>query len=428
MKRDILIKDGIVVDPLNNIKKKQLDILVKEGKIIKIGKSLKEKDVPVFDAKDKLVIPGLIDMHVHLREPGQEEKETILTGTMAAATGGFTSVACMPNTRPVADNISVVEYIQSRAKLDGIVNVFVVAACTKEQKGESLTEMGELAANDVVAFSDDGHPIKNAYVMRKVLEYSSMFNKVVIAHCEDQDLVCGGSMHECSLSTKWGLPGIPATAEVTAIARDVLLGESFGEIHIAHVSTKQGIELIRQAKKRGSKVTCETAPHYLTLTAAAIEGYNTNAKMNPPLRDEEDRQALIKALKDGTIDVIATDHAPHTIDDKNVEFNLAANGIVGLETAVPIIYTNFVDKGEITIERMIELMSINPAKILRLKKGTLKEGLDADITVLDIKTIKAVDPNKFHTKGKNTPFAGWKLKGWPSLTLVGGRVAYKNSK
>ncbi|MFC1517041.1 dihydroorotase [Candidatus Margulisiibacteriota bacterium] len=428
MKKDILIKNGLVVDPLNKINKKQLDILVKEGRIAKIGKELKEKDIPVFDAKDKLVVPGFIDMHVHLREPGHEEKETILTGTMAAAAGGFTSVACMPNTSPIADNYAVIEYIQSRAKLDGVVNVYPVGACTKGQKGDSLAELGEMSDNDVVAFSDDGQSIQNAYVMRKILEYAKMLGRVVISHAEDPNLSSYGSMHECFLSTKLGLPGIPSTAESTAVARDLLLAKNFGGVHIAHVSTKESIDLIRAAKQNNVPVTCETAPHYLTLTAAAVEGYNTNAKMNPPLREEEDQQALIAAIKDGTIDVIATDHAPHTVDAKNVEFNLAAFGIVGLETAVPLIYTKFVETGEIALEKMIELMSINPAKILKIKKGSLKEKEVADIAVLDVKSTRTVEPEKFLSKGKNTPFSGMKLKGWPVLTLVGGRIAFKNSK
>lgn len=429
MQKDILIKDGLVSDPINKISKKALDILVKNGKIEKVGKGLKaNKDIPVFDAKDKLVVPGFVDMHVHLREPGYEEKETILTGTMAAAAGGFTSIACMPNTNPIADTYAVVEYIQSRARLDGVVNVYPVGACTKGQKGASLAELGEMSDNDVVAFSDDGHAITNAYVMRKVLEYAKMLKRPVISHAEDPNLSIHGSMHECALSTKWGLPGIPSAAESTAVAREILLAEEFGGVHLAHISTKESIDLIKAAKSRNVPVTCETAPHYLVLTAEAIEGYNTNAKMSPPLREEADRKSLVKAIKDGTVDTIATDHAPHTIDDKNVEFNLAANGIVGLETAVPLIYTKLVEEKEISLEKMIELMSINPARILKIKKGTLKAGMDADITVLDVKATKTVEPNKFLSKGRNTPFAGWKLKGWPILTLVGGQIAYKNSK
>ncbi len=425
MNNSLLIKNGLVCDPTNGIDKKELDILVENGIIKKVGKGLSAKDVPVFDAKGKLVTPGFVDMHVHLREPGQEEKETIVTGTMAAAAGGFTSVACMANTKPVADNVSIIRYIQYRAQHEGVVNVFPIGACTKGQKGESLTEMAELAENGAVAFSDDGEPVKNALVMRKVLEYAKMLDKVVISHAEDKDLSFCGAMHEGALSTQWGIPGIPSVAESVAVARDILLASTFGRIHLAHLSVKESIELVRQAKQKGFPVTCETAPHYLTLTAEACAGYNTNAKMSPPLREEADRQALIQGLKDGTIDAIATDHAPHARDDKNVEFNCAANGIVGLETAVPLIYTEMVEKKEIPLSRMIELMAVNPSKILGISKGTLSEGADADITVIDITNEKVVDPKIFKSKGRNTPFAGRKLKGWPVLTVVGGKIVHQ---
>ena len=423
----ILLKGGLVVDPIQKIYD-VMDVLIEDGVISSIRKSIKEKHDVEYNLKGKIVMPGFIDMHVHLREPGYEEKETIKTGSRAAVAGGFTSIACMANTNPVADDVSIIKHIKSVAERTGLVNVLPIGACTLGLKGEHITQMGEMQRFGAVAFSDDGCPISNAQVMRKVLEYAGMFKAVVISHCEDLNLVGKGSMNEGATSTLLGLPGIPKVAETSMIARDIELARSFGRLHIAHISTKESVELIRTAKRQRIPVTCETAPHYLLLTEAAVEGYDTNAKMNPPLRTEEDRLALIEGLKDGTIDILATDHAPHTYDNKNVEFNLAANGIGGLETSIPLIYTKLVKTKIISLDKMVELMSSNPSKIFGLKKGSLKEGQPADITIIDPILEKKVDKKRFYSKGKNTPFNGWSLNGWPYMTIVRGAVKYDANK
>jgi dihydroorotase len=419
----ILLKQGTVVDPSQNLNAK-MDILIEDGFICAVKKSITCKVDVTYDCTGKIVAPGFIDMHVHLREPGFEEKETIKTGSKAAVAGGFTSIACMANTNPVADDVAIIKHIREVSERNKIVNVLPIGACTIGLEGQHITQMGEMQRFGAVAFSDDGKPIANAQVMRKVLEYAGMFKAIVISHSEDMALAGHGSMNEGVLSTKLGLPGIPRAAETTMIARDIELAKNFGAVHIAHISTKESVDLIRQAKKIGAPITCETAPHYLALTEDAVDGYNTNAKMNPPLRTEADRLALIDGLKDGTIDIIATDHAPHTYDNKNVEFNLAANGIVGLETSIPLVYTKLVKTKLITLDKMVELMSTVPAKIFGLPKGTLKEGSIADITVFDPAAERKVDKKKFYSKGKNTPFDGWKLSGWPHLTIVKGAVKY----
>lgn len=420
----LLLKNCLVVDPSQNIVKESLDILIENGIIQELKKDIKTKAEQTIDLEGRIVAPGFIDMHVHLREPGYEEKETIKTGSKAAAAGGFTSIACMANTNPVADDVSIIKHIREVAARNGIVNVLPIGACTVGLQGEHMTQMGEMQRFGAVAFSDDGVPIVNAQVMRKVLEYANMFKAIVISHCEDHALVNGGSMNEGFLSTKLGLPGIPRAAETTMVLRDIELANHFGRIHIAHISTKESVEVIRQAKRNGAPITCETAPHYLTLTEDAVAGYNTNAKMNPPLRKEQDRLALIDGLQDGTIDMIATDHAPHTQDNKRVEFNLAANGIVGLETAVPLIYTKLVKTGLISLERMVEIMSTAPSKVFGLNKGTLAVGAIADLTIIDPALTKKVDKTKFYSKGKNTPFDGWELSGWPYMTIVKGMVKF----
>ena len=420
----LLLKNCLVVDPSQHLNKENLDIYIENGVIQEIKAGLKTKADQTIDLEGRIVAPGFIDMHVHLREPGFEEKETIKTGSKAAAAGGFTSIACMANTNPVADDVSIIKHIREVAERNGIVNVLPIGACTVGLKGEHITQIGEMQRFGAVAFSDDGRPISNAQVMRKVLEYTSMFKAIVISHAEDESLVNGGSMNEGFLSTKLGLPGIPRAAETTMILRDIELANHFGRVHIAHISTKESVEVIRQAKRNGAPITCETAPHYLTLTEDAVNGYNTNAKMNPPLRKEQDRLALIDGLQDGTIDMIATDHAPHTQDNKRVEFNLAANGIVGLETAIPLIYTKLVKTGLISLERMVEAMSTSPSKVFGLGKGTLAVGAVADITIFDPNLTKAVDKTKFYSKGKNTPFDGWELCGWPCLTIVKGVIKF----
>jgi dihydroorotase len=400
----------------------KLDILVSDGKIAKLGKpgSISGNGVEVIDAAGKLLVPGLIDMHVHLREPGFEYKETIATGTAAAKAGGFTSVCCMPNTNPVNDNRSVTDFICAQAK-DAGANVYPIAAITKGSKGEELTEMAELHAAGCRAISDDGKPVMNAAMMRRAMEYSRIFDLLVISHCEDSSLSGKGVMNEGTVSTELGLRGIPRAAEDVMTGRDISLAELTGcRLHIAHVSTSGSVELIRAAKARGVKVTSETCPHYFTLTDEAVRGYNTMAKMNPPLRTAEDVAAIKKALQDGTIDVIATDHAPHAMDEKSGEFDYAPFGIVGLETALGLAL-KLVSEKVITVADAITKLSLNPARLMKLNRGTLSVGADADITIIDPDLEWTVDASKFRSKSKNTPFNGWKLKGKAIQTLVQGR-------
>ncbi len=385
-----------------------------------------EKDADkVFDLDGKTVFPGLVDMHCHLREPGYEYRETIYTGTRSAAKGGYTSVCPMPNTNPVCDNASVVSGILKKAKDAGFARVFPIGAASKELKGKELAEMGLMKAAGAVAISDDGKPIATPELLRKVLEYASDFDLPVLNHCEEMTLA-DGAMNEGALSTSIGIRGIPTAAEDIMIARDIIMAEYLGlPVHICHVSTKGGIRMIRDAKKRGVKVTCETCPHYFTLTEAYCENYDSNYKMNPPLRTEEDRLAIIEGIKDGTVDAIVTDHAPHHEDEKNVEFSLANNGIVGFETAFALGYTYLVREGHITIDRLIELMCYAPSRILKLGVGSLEEGSDADLVVFDLENEFTFDKNKMFTKGRNTPYDGWKLYGETMLTIMGGNVTYE---
>lgn len=428
----LLIKGGRVIDPANKIDG-ILDVVVKDGKIFAVGNltieqqliaTKAENEGAVIDASGKLVVPGLIDIHVHLREPGYEWKETIKTGTSAAVAGGFTSVACMANTSPVNDEPYVTEYILRKAKTEGLCNVFPIGATSKGLKGDELANIGELKGAGCVAISDDGRPVMNADLMRRALEYASSFGITVISHAEDLTLAIGGAMNEGVMATRLGLKGIPNAAEDVMIAREIALAELTGaRLHIAHVSTKAAIRIIRNAKARGAKVTAETAPHYFTLTEDAVEGYNTNAKMNPPLRTAEDVEAIKEGLKDGTIDCIATDHAPHDPDSKDVEFPLAANGIVGLETSLPLTL-RLIEEGVLTLPGAIEKLSANPAKALGLSKGTLSIGADADITLIDLDDEWVVDPAKLRSKSKNTPFAGWKMEARAVATIVGGKRVY----
>ena len=420
----ILIKNGHVIDPKNN-RDGIMDIYIDKGVIVEIEENLDYSgiEVEIIDAKGMLVLPGLIDMHVHLREPGFEYKEDIESGTRSAAVGGFTSIACMPNTSPVIDNQAVVEYINAKAKSNGVVNVYSIGAVTKGQKGEELAEIGELKFAGVVAVSDDGRPVMNASLMKRALQYASMFDTPVISHCEDITLVDEGVMNEGYLSTVLGLKGITKAAEEVMVARDVILAEvTQAPLHIAHISTKGSVDIIRQAKTRGVKVTCETCPHYFTLTDEAVNGYNTLAKMNPPLRSSEDVAAIIEGIKDGTIDVIATDHAPHHRDEKNCEFTLAANGIVGLETALPLAITYLVEPGIITLNQLVQIMCLNPANILGLNKGSLGINRSADIVVIDKNEEFTVDIASFQSKSKNSPYNGYKLKGKVVYTIVGGDI------
>ncbi len=420
----ILIKGGRVIDPANKIDE-VTDIYISDGVIEQIGTQLDVDalEINVIDATGLIVAPGLIDMHTHLREPGFEYKEDIESGTSAAAMGGFTSIACMPNTNPPIDNAAIVEYIYSKAKSAGKVNVYPIGCISKGQKGEELAPIGELKFAGAVAISDDGRPVENALLMKRALQYANTFDISVISHCEDMSLVDGGSANEGFMATTLGLRPISPAAEEVMVARDVLLAENEGvPVHIAHISTRGSVDIIRSAKARGVRVTCETCPHYFTLTDREIDGFNTNAKMNPPLRSDEDVKAIIEGLRDKTIDVIATDHAPHHIDEKNCEFALAANGIVGLETSLPLGITYLVDTGILTINELLEKMCVNPANILGLNKGTLSESRPADIVIFDPNEKFTVDVNSFKSKGKNSPYDGYELKGKVKYTIVNGKI------
>ena len=426
----ILIKNGHVIDPANGIDE-VTDIYVKDGVIAEIGKNNDldgVENAQVIDATGKIVAPGLVDMHVHLREPGQEYKEDIETGTRAAVYGGVTSVACMPNTDPVCDNETVVRYIKERAKEVGYANVYPVGAISKGLEGQYLSEIGEMVFNGAVAITDDGKPVENSALMRRAMQYSDMFDITVISHCEDMALG-EGDMNEGAVATEMGLRGISPAAEEVMAARDILVAESVGcRVHIAHISTKNTVELIRQAKKRGVRVTCETCPHYFSLTDEACRGYNTNAKMNPPLRTAEDVLAIKEGLKDGTIDCIVTDHAPHHPDEKECEFGYAKNGIVGLETSLGLGIKCLVKEGYLTMSQLIEKMSKNPSEVLGIAKGTLGVGYGADIVIFDPETSWTVDIKELHSKSKNSPFNGFELYGKPEYVLVNGKVVINSGE
>lgn len=423
---NILIKGGRVIDPASGMDT-VCDVYIKDGKIEKIGKlsvpekNMPETDITVIDAAGKIVAPGLVDMHCHLREPGQEYKEDIESGTRAAAMGGFTSVACMPNTSPVIDNAALIEFVKSRAAATGCVHVWPIGAVSKGQKGEQLAEIGDMTAAGAVAVSDDGRPVSSPELMRRALEYADMFGTLVISHCEELSLA-NGYMNEGIVATRLGLKGIPNAAEEVQIARDIILAGEIGKrIHIAHVSTAGGVEIIRQAKAHGIKVTAETCPHYFTLTEEAVEGFNTNAKMNPPLRTKTDLEAVIEGLRDGTLDAVATDHAPHHVDEKEVEFAAAANGIVGFETALALGVTYLVKTGELSLTELLKKMTVNPAEILSIPKGRLAEKENADLVIFDTETPFEVDINSFASKSVNSPYHGWQLFGKVHYTIVDGK-------
>ncbi|MFX4261462.1 dihydroorotase [Pelotomaculum propionicicum] len=421
----LLIKGGLVVDPVaGNVLKK--DILVVDGKIAGTGKNISQSGAKIIDAAGRLVAPGLIDMHVHLREPGFEAKETVYTGTRAAARGGFTSVACMPNTNPVIDNAALIKSVINIALTGGLVHVCPVGAITRGSKGEELAEMGDMAEAGAAAFSDDGMPVMDSGLMRKAMQYARMLGVTIISHSEEKSLSAGGCMHEGYISTILGLKGIPACAEEVMVARDILLAEETGcRVHIAHVSTAGSVRLLKEAKARGVRVSAEAAPHHFTLTDEAVMGFDTFTKVNPPLRTGDDVAAVRQGLADGTIDVIATDHAPHTAEEKDVEYERAPFGIVGLETAVGLVWTELVNTGVLTPLQAVTCMTLNPARILGIAKGTLETGADADITIIDPELAEAVDPAMFASKGRNTPFAGRMLKGLPWLTMVSGRIVMR---
>lgn len=414
----VLIKNGLV---LKDGGLKKLDVYIEGNLISAIGKDLSYSAEKIVDADGLAVLPGFVDMHCHLREPGFEYKEDIESGTRAALQGGFTSIACMPNTNPVVDNAAVVKYIVDRAAEIDNCKVYPIAAVTKGQKGETLTEMGILKEAGAVAFSDDGRPVSDANTMRLALEYAKGADALVISHCEDLSLAAGGVANEGFNATLVGLRGITRAAEEVMVAREILLADALdARVHIAHVSTANSVALIADAKKRGVKVTCETCPHYFSATDDEILSFNTNAKINPPLRTQNDVDAIIAGIKDGTIDVIATDHAPHHADEKNREFDLAPNGTSGFETAFSVGYTHLVDAGHIDIDKLVDLMSRNPARILGIAGGSIAEGAVADITVVDLDADYVVDSSRFVSKGKNSVFDGWKLKGVIKNVFVNG--------
>ncbi len=415
-----LIKNGIVASGGSEAR---YNILAEDGIIKVIEPGFECEADQVLNAEGCYVLPGLVDAHCHLRDPGYEYKENIATGTMSAAMGGFTSVACMANTKPVADNKAVIRYIIDKAAREGVVHVYPIGAMTKGLLGEELAEIGEMKEAGIVGVSDDGHSVENSAVMQKVMQYAKMFDVAVICHSEDSRLAGGGAMNEGALSTMMGLVGISKACEEIMIARDIILSERTGvPVHLCHVSTALGVELIRNAKKRGASVTAETCPHYFTLTEKACEGYNTLAKVNPPLRNEEDIEAVIDGLCDGTIDIIATDHAPHHDDEKNVEFENAANGIVGFETALPLSYTALVKTGRMTMAQLVQKMSSNPAGILKIDKGELKAGKMADITIFNAGISYTVDINEFASRSKNSPYHGYPVTGKVMATIVNGKI------
>ncbi|MDD5224492.1 MAG: dihydroorotase [bacterium] len=420
-----LIRGGRILDPASG-RDGIFDLLIQNGQIARIDPQIAPPPgAEIIDATGLLVVPGLVDIHTHLREPGYEYKETILTGSQAAAAGGFTSLACMANTDPPNDNSSVTEFIRERAQKAGLVNIYPVGAVSKGLKGESLAEIGSMVASGIVAVSDDGNPVMNSGLMRNALEYTQIFDIPVISHCEDLGLSQGGQVNEGLASLRTGLAGIPAEAEVSMVVRDLLLARlTGGKLHLAHISTARSVDAIRAAKAQGLKVTAETAPHYFTLTEEAVLSFDTNAKVNPPLRSAADREAVRNGLRDGTIDCIASDHAPHSLVEKDLEFTQASSGTVGLETTLPLTL-KLVQEGLLSLSQAIALLSINPARILNLKKGSLSIGADADITVIDPGRKLTVDPEKFRSRGRNTAFPGLQLQGRAAITLIRGEITFR---
>jgi dihydroorotase len=429
---NLLLKGGRVVDPANN-RDGTFDVLVTDGRIAKVGKSLPADGADVVALQAGwIVAPGLIDIHVHLREPGQEHKETVATGTASAVAGGFTAVACMPNTDPINDHPGITELILRKAALANLARVYPIGAVSIGSKGEQLSELGAQKAAGCVAFTDDGRPVASALLMRRALKHAGILGVPIIDHCEDPSLKGYGVAHEGFRAASLGLRGIPGAAESIMVERDIALAElTGGAFHVAHMSARQSLRAVRDAKMRGLRVTSEVAPHHFVLTDESLEEpirYDTNTKMNPPLREAADRDAMLEGLADGTIDVIATDHAPHHSDEKLVEFDRAPFGIVGLETAVALVFDRLVHTGRIGLRRMIELLSVNPARVLNLPGGSLTEGELADITVLAPDAMTTVRAAELRSKSKNTPFDGWSLRGAVVSTIVAGRVVYTNNR
>lgn len=424
----IIIKGGRVIDPANRIDKK-LDLIIEGDKISELKQPVSKipSGYKVIDAKGKFVFPGLVDVHTHLREPGREDVETIATGTQAAARGGFTSICCMPNTSPVIDSVASVKFIYTTASVEGKVNVYPVGSITKGQRGEELAEIGKMHSAGIVAISDDGKPVMNAQIMRHALEYVKMYDIPVISHCEDLNLSHRGVMNEGVISTKLGLRGIPRQAEEVMVARDIALAElTGGRLHLAHLTTRGSIEMAREAKRRGIRVTCEVTPHHFTLTEEDVIPYNTNTKVNPPLRTKDDIKAIIKGLSDGAVDCIVSDHAPHLDVEKDREFDQAPFGIIGLETTLPLIVTQLIEQKALSISEAIAKVTVNPSKIVGIDKGTLSAGKDADVVVVDLEDERVIEDG-FLSKSKNTPFIGRSLRGFATCTIVGGRIVYSSS-
>jgi dihydroorotase len=421
----LILRQGRAVDPSQKLNK-VVDIGIDNGLVVKIASKISQKGRKEIDARGLVILPGFIDMHVHLREPGREDAETIESGTNAAARGGFSAVACMPNTQPVNDSETVTSYILKKAQEVSKVAVYPIGAITKGSQGKTLAEIGEMHRAGIVAISDDGHPVQDSQVMRRAMEYSKLFNIPVIDHCEDKDLVANGVMNEGYYATLLGLRGMNPASEEIQVLRDAILARQTGaRVHIAHLSTKRSLEAVVRARKEDNiAITCEVTPHHLLLTDAQVTSYDTNTKMNPPLRLQEDVDALVRGIASGDIDVIATDHAPHCIGDKMLEFDRAPFGIVGLETAVGLICDRFVRTGIITLERLAQLFSANPARILNLDRGTLAQGSWADLTVLDMERKQEVRSADFVSRSRNTPFEGWKLCGGPAMTIVKGKIVW----
>jgi dihydroorotase len=426
--RPILVRGGRVIDPASG-RDEIADVLLLAGKVEAVGQGLgTPDDAEVMDASGQVVAPGFIDLHTHLREPGQEDLETIATGALAAVAGGFTAVCAMPNTDPVCDNQGVVGFVVSQAQRAGKARVYPIGAVSLGQRGQQLAEFGELVGAGAVAVSDDGHPVPSSHLMRTALEYANVFGIPVADHCEDMSLAEGGAMHEGIVSTRLGLKGIPSAAEEIIVARDIILSElTGGHVHLCHMSTRGSVELIRRAKDKGLKVTAEACPHHFTLTHESCEGYNTNAKMNPPLREAADREAIREALRDGTIDAIATDHAPHHYDAKEREFDQAPNGIIGLETAFALANSELVGGGVLTLVGLVERMSTMPARIFHLPGGSLAKGAPADVVLLDPAAEWTVNPSAFRSRSRNTPFGGRAVRGRAVTTIVRGQVVFRLS-
>ena len=424
----LLIRGGHLVDPAQGIDA-PMDLLIEEGRVSHVGKILKANGADLLDAKGKIVTPGFIDLHVHLRSPGQEHKETIASGCRAAIRGGFTTICTMANTDPAVDSRPVVEYVKAAATREGLVNLLPYGAVTMGLKGETLTEMGDLQKAGVVGFSDDGAAIMNAGVMRRALEYTRMTGLPVIAHCEEKNLSGGGIVHEGLTAMRLGLAGIPSEAETVMLARDILLARSTGgRLHIAHVSTATGVQLIRAAKAQGIRVTAEVTPHHLVLTEEALNTYDARFKMNPPLRTPSDVEALRQGLKDGTLDVVATDHAPHSKAEKEVDLTQAPFGVVGLETAAGVLLTELVHRGFMPLSGLIAALTERPAKLLGIDRGSLRKGSPADVTLLDPQTDWTVEAHSFASKGVNSPFLGWRLKGQVTDVFLSGKPVFRNGQ